>query len=311
LEQFSGIDAGAVKVLLCDADGNLFPSEEPAFDASVRVTNRFLTRFGLPGNRTATELREKTTGKNFRTTSVDLAVAGGVPLEAALAAGRSGVVVASQDDVESGKALTSQELDQWVREERDVVTAHLGVTLIPDPEVLGPLENLSRHFGLAAVSSSAALRLDACFRATGLASLISPTARFSAEDSLPVPSSKPDPAIYLFAAEALGLRKTHGLAIEDAVPGVQSAVAAGFVTVGNVMFVPAGERGDRSIELREAGASAVIGSWRELCDLLIPPASAKREIERLYRDAGQDASTEADEPFGSDFARAAFVPPPA
>jgi hypothetical protein len=78
-----------------------------------------------------------------------------------------------------------------VREERDVVTAHLGVTLIPDPEVLGPLENLSRHFGLAAVSSSAALRLDACFRATGLASLISPTARFSAEASLPVPAVSP------------------------------------------------------------------------------------------------------------------------
>jgi beta-phosphoglucomutase-like phosphatase (HAD superfamily) len=131
---------------------------------------------------------------------------------------------------------------------------------------------LSRYFGLAAVSSSAALRLDACLRATGLASLISPTARFSAEDSLPVPTSKPDPAVYLFAAEALGLRKDHGLAIEDAVPGVQSAVAAGFVTVGNVMFVPAGERGDRSLELREAGASAVIGSWRELCEVLIPPA---------------------------------------
>jgi hypothetical protein len=28
--------------LLCDADGNLFPSEEPAFVASAEVTNRFL-----------------------------------------------------------------------------------------------------------------------------------------------------------------------------------------------------------------------------------------------------------------------------
>lgn len=33
-------DAGAVTTVLCDADGNLFPSEEPAFDASVEVTNR-------------------------------------------------------------------------------------------------------------------------------------------------------------------------------------------------------------------------------------------------------------------------------
>jgi hypothetical protein len=36
-------DAGAVTTVLCDADGNLFPSEEPAFDASVEV------REPLPG----------------------------------------------------------------------------------------------------------------------------------------------------------------------------------------------------------------------------------------------------------------------
>ena len=33
--------------LLCDADGNLFPSEEPAFDASVEVTNAFLASLGI------------------------------------------------------------------------------------------------------------------------------------------------------------------------------------------------------------------------------------------------------------------------
>ena len=31
-----------VRYLLCDADGNLFPSEEPAFEASAEVTNAFL-----------------------------------------------------------------------------------------------------------------------------------------------------------------------------------------------------------------------------------------------------------------------------
>ncbi|WP_193048461.1 HAD family hydrolase [Mycolicibacterium baixiangningiae] len=272
MQQFSHIDAGAVRVLLCDADGNLFPSEEPAFDASVGVTNRFLQRFGLPGNRTADQLRKETTGKNFRTTAVELAVAGGVPLEAPLAVGRPGAVVASQDEVDSGAALTGRELEQWVREEKDVVTAHLGATLVPDPDVLGPLESLSRHFALAAVSSSASPRLDASFRATGLASLIPADVRFSAEDSLPVPTSKPDPAVYLFAADALGIGKSQGLAIEDAVAGAQSAVAAGFVTVGNVMFVPPEERVDRSIELRQAGVSAVIDSWRDLCDVLIPAA---------------------------------------
>lgn len=273
LKKSSHLDAGAVRVLLCDADGNLFPSEEPAFDASVGVTNRFLQRFGVPGGHTADELRRSTTGKNFRTTSVDLAVAGGVPLEATLAAGRPGAVVASQDEVDSGAALTGRELEQWVREENDVVTAHLGATLVPDPAVFGPLESLSGQFSLAAVSSSAALRLDACFRAAGLSALIPANVRFSAEDSLPVPTSKPDPAVYLFAAEALGITKEEGLAVEDAVPGVQSAVGAGFLTVGNVMFVPPEERAVRARQLREAGASTIVESWRQLSDLLLSTAT--------------------------------------
>lgn len=274
MKNFGHVDARTVRVLLCDADGNLFPSEGPAFDASVGVTNRFLQRFGLPGSHTADELRKSSTGKNFRTTSVDLAVAGGVPLEGSLTAGRPGAVVASQGEVDSGAALTGRELEQWVREENDVVTAHLGATLVPDPEVFGPLESLGGQFALAAVSSSAALRLDACFRATGLSALIPERVRFSAEDSLPAPTSKPDPAVYLFAAEALGISRDEGLAIEDAVPGVQSAVAAGFVTVGNVMFVPPEERAVRATDLLGAGASTIIESWRQLSDLLLPTVNS-------------------------------------
>ena len=39
---FRRFDAAAFTTVLCDADGNLFPSEEPAFTASVEVTNEFL-----------------------------------------------------------------------------------------------------------------------------------------------------------------------------------------------------------------------------------------------------------------------------
>ena len=41
------LDLEAVEVLLCDADGNLFPSEEPAFVASAAVTNRLLAESGI------------------------------------------------------------------------------------------------------------------------------------------------------------------------------------------------------------------------------------------------------------------------
>ncbi|MFC7674546.1 HAD family hydrolase [Mycolicibacterium sp. GCM10028919] len=268
MQHFREIDVGAIEVLLCDADGNLFPSEKPAFDASVGVTNRFLQRYGLPGDLRAADLLEQTTGKNFRTTAVDLAVAGGVPVAAELAVGRDGAVVASQRQLDAGEALTVGDLEEWVREERAVVTAHLGVTLTPHAEVLEPLRFLSGRYSLTAVSSSASARLDACFEATGLDALMPAAVRFSAEDSLPVPTSKPDPAVYLFAGQALGIRGSQGLAIEDSVPGTTSAVAAGFPTVGNVMFVPEHERARRSLELQEAGASAIVESWADLSGYL-------------------------------------------
>jgi beta-phosphoglucomutase-like phosphatase (HAD superfamily) len=274
--RFADFDPASVEVLLCDADGNLFPSEEPAFDASVTVTNAFLQRFGLPGTWSAAELRLRTTGKNFRTTAVDLAVAGGVPVEATLARGQKDVVVATDDDIRIGKALTCAELDDWVAKERDTVTEHLAVVLTPDAGVYGPLERMSLRYALSAVSSSAVVRLQACFTATGLDGLIPPGVRFSAEDSLPVPTSKPDPAIYRFAGETLGIEGRRGLAIEDSVPGVLSAVGAGFPTIGNVMFVPPVEQALRASQLQEAGVCAVIDSWWQLDELLGSDDSVSR-----------------------------------
>ena len=239
----SGLDLGAVEVLLCDADGNLFPSEEPAFDASAGVTNRLLERLGVARRFTADELRRGTTGKNFRTTATELASAFGAELPAA-------------------------ELEDWVEEEKRRVTAHLAATLRPVEEVVAPLWALAERYRLAAVSSSAAERLDACFEATGLAALFPPELRFSAEDSLTVPASKPDPAIYAHAGDVLGIAGAEGLAVEDAVPGVQSAVAAGFPVLGNVVFVPPDERPARARALLDAGAAEVVGGWRELEALL-------------------------------------------
>lgn len=262
-------DVQAITTLLCDADDNLFPSEAPAFAASTEVTNRFLARFGVTAPLTAEELRKRATGKNFRSTALDLAVLCEIPVEQALADGRPAAVIASDSDVASGRAVRADELEQWVREEREQVTAHLAATLEPDPEVLDPLRALASQFTLAAVSSSASTRLNACFTATGLDPLIPTALRFSAEDSLSVPTSKPDPAVYLHSGQAMDIDTHHGLAVEDSLPGVTSAVAAGYLTVGNLMFVPDDERRVRSEELVDAGAVALTDSWRALADFLM------------------------------------------
>jgi HAD superfamily hydrolase (TIGR01509 family) len=229
--------------LLCDADGNLFPSEEPAFVASAEVTNRYLAALGSDRRFTAEELRLATTGKNFRTTAADLAAAAGV---------------------------TAPDLTPWVSEEKQAVTAHLGRVLTADPEVTAALVALRGHLTLAAVSSSALTRLAGCFSATGLDDLIPAASRFSAEDSLATPTSKPDPAVYLHACAELGIAPEHGLAVEDSLPGALSAVRAGCPTVGNLRFVAPAERAERAAQLREAGVLAVVTSWRELTDLLLP-----------------------------------------
>jgi beta-phosphoglucomutase-like phosphatase (HAD superfamily) len=241
------IDHAAVRVLLCDADGTLFPSEEPAFEASVKVTNRLMEELGSDRRFTAPALRRQTNGTNFRNTAPRLARAEGIELAPGV-------------------------LEHWVREERREVTAHLERALRPDPRVSGPLRRLADRYRLAVVTSSAAARVAACLRVTELADCFPAGHLFSAEDSVIPPRSKPSPAVYLHAREELGITRGEGLAIEDSVPGVQSAVRAGLPVVGCVMFVAHDERAERIGELREAGACAIVSSWEQLEAAL--PASA-------------------------------------
>jgi len=237
-----------LQVLLCDADDNLFPSEAPAFEASVEVTNRFLRAHGIDEPVTAEGLRSTATGKNFRSTAADLAAAHGVE---------------------------PADLGSWVAEESAVVTEHLRSALSSDAAVLGPLRGLGEHLVLAAVSSSSLLRLEGSFSAAGLTELIPAERRFSAEDSLSPPASKPDPAVYLHACAQLGIEPDQGLAVEDSVAGATSAVRAGCPTVGNLTFVGADERAQRRAALVEAGVLTVVTSWQELADLVAPALSRR------------------------------------
>jgi beta-phosphoglucomutase-like phosphatase (HAD superfamily) len=249
-----------LRVLLLDADGNLFPSEAPAFVASADVTNRFLASLDVPVRYTAAQLLATTTGKNFRTTALDLARANGVTVDG------------DGDGDGDGATLTAAMLDDWVAEEKKVVSEYLGQVLRPDPAVLGPLRRLAERYRFAAVSSSALSRLDECFRATDLTELLPPQHRYSAEDSLPQPTSKPDPAVYRYALEQLGVTAQQAVAVEDSLPGAQSAVAAGIATVGNLVFVPPAERDERRAGLLRAGVITVIESWDELATTLLETA---------------------------------------
>ena len=231
------------RALLCDADGCLFPSEAPAFDASAGVTNALMRRLGCARQFTAGELMANTLGRNFRMTARDL-------IDAA------------------GAQISDAEFERWVRREAQAVTAHLGEVLSPDESVIRALDAVPEDVSLALVSSSASARLDACLRATGLAAFFPEDVRFSAEDSLPEPIGKPDPAIYRHAVSEMGLDADECVAIEDSVAGVQSAAAAGIPVIGMVVWVPNSERTERARQLIEAGAQSVVDSWEGLAGAL-------------------------------------------
>src|SRR3712207_987796 len=125
-----------IRVILCDADGILFPSEEPAFVASAEVMNRFLADYDVQRSYDADELRLATTGLNFRSTAVALALASGIPVEAGLAP--ANMKVEAPADL-TKPMLTGEDLQRWVDEEKQAVITYLRTVLRPDPEVLEPL----------------------------------------------------------------------------------------------------------------------------------------------------------------------------
>ncbi|NEK59274.1 HAD family phosphatase [Geodermatophilus sabuli] len=237
------LDPAATTTLLCDADGTLFPSEEPAYAASADVTNRFLAGLGADRAFTPDELQRMTNGKNFRAAAGQLATG-------------------------YRRELTGADLEHWVVEEKDVVTAHLRTVLRPDPAVRGPLERLAGRFALAAVTSSASSRLAACLEVTELAPLFDADRRFSAEDSLTEPTSKPDPAVYVHAGRTLGVGPPTAVAVEDSLNGARSAVAAGYPTIGILQFVPEADRRARADALHGVGVAAVVDSWADVAELL-------------------------------------------
>lgn len=253
----------AATTILCDADDNLFPSEAPAFVASTAVTNDFLARIGVEKVWTPESLRQEAMGRNFRAVVLQAAADAGVPVG-------SGDAAPEAPGAGTCTEMSAAELEWWVAEEKRRVSAHLHEVLAPDAAVLEPLTRLGERFRLAAVSSSALTRLEASFTAAGLAELLPADVRYSAEDTPPVPTSKPDPTVYVLACELLGVKPSEALAVEDSVAGATAAVRAGVPVVGNLQFVLPSERESRIAKFHEVGVVAVVENWADLESHLTP-----------------------------------------
>lgn len=117
---------------------------------------------------------------------------------------------------------------------------------------------------MGVVSSSAHRRVVASLEKANQAVYFPPDRVFSAATSLPKPTSKPDPAIYLFACEKLGAPPATCVAVEDSKSGATSAVRAGIPVIAYVgSYETPEKRNEMAKSLKDIGAAAVMYDWAE------------------------------------------------
>ncbi|HEY9784328.1 MAG TPA: HAD family phosphatase [Candidatus Obscuribacterales bacterium] len=228
---------------LFDCDGTLVGSEDLAFEACCALVNEVLENKGVSERFTPKSLMQSFVGCSFRRMITILSEKHAFTVEA-------------------------DELESLVKEEEDRVIEKLLAEVEPCPGVNDVLARLTGKVDLAVVSSSALRRVRACLTKADQDRFFAAEHVYSAANSLPKPTSKPDPAIYLHAIADLGTTADLCVALEDSRSGVMAAAAAKLYVIGYVGSFPAHEREARARQLMECGAAFVINEWSELFDAL-------------------------------------------
>ncbi|KAH8177325.1 haloacid dehalogenase-like hydrolase domain-containing protein [Sarocladium implicatum] len=233
-----------ITTLLFDCDNTLVLSEELAFEACADLINEICVARNLTVRFTGETLIKEFVGQNFRGMLTSLQKLHGIEI--------------SPEDMES-----------YVTREEDAVIAKLKAALRPCVGVDAQLEQLaaSKKYLMAVVSSSALRRVQASvdkvgqdkyFKAADGKNLI-----YSAATSLPKPTSKPDPAIYLHALKDLGKTAEESVAIEDSKSGTLSGTRAGIKVIGYVGPYADDKKAEMEQVLRDAGAVVIMQDWSE------------------------------------------------
>jgi len=229
-----------ITTLLFDCDNTLVLSEELAFEACAELINEICTAHNIPAIFTGQMLIIEFVGQNFR-----------------------GMMMSLQQ--RHGFEMSPEELETYVRREEDAVIAKLKAQAKPCPGVDEELERLAQtgKYQMAVVSSSAHRRVKASVEKVGQDKYFSSDHIFSAATSLPKPTSKPDPAIYIHAIQVLGKTPDECVAIEDSKSGTLSGTRAGIKVVGYVGPYEEEKRPEMVKILTDAGAVVVMTDWSE------------------------------------------------
>jgi beta-phosphoglucomutase-like phosphatase (HAD superfamily) len=238
-----------IQYILLDCDNTLCLSEKLAFEACADLTNEILEIYGLPDRYTGHQLLEAFVGQNFR-----------------------GMMVGLQK--KHGFEMPAAQIDEYVNKELGVVTAKLKAKCQPcegAPEALAWMKK--EGYPMSVVSTSAKPRVVASLEKSGIDHYFLNEHVYSAATSLNPPSSKPDPKIYLYACEQLGVKPEECVTVEDSKSGATAAMRAGIPLIGYV-GVYGLEDGKEKMEqmadvLRtETKADAIMYNWSEFQDCL-------------------------------------------
>lgn len=162
--------------------------------------------------------------------------------------------------------LEQEELEIYVQTEVDRVIAKLEAKAEPcdgSMEVLAKLYD-DKKYKLAVVSSSALRRVRVSIAKTGQDKYFPTDEVYSAATSLPKPTSKPDPAIYLHVLEKHGAKPEECIAIEDSISGATAAVRAKIPLIGYVgAYQTNAKKQEIAGRLAELGCKNVMSHWNE------------------------------------------------
>lgn len=167
-------------------------------------------------------------------------------------------------------SIEPEDLEANVRKEEDAVIAKLNQSLRPCEGVDDELQKLhdSGKYLMAVVSSSALRRVRASIEKAKQDKFFQGDVVFSAATSLPKPTSKPDPAIYLHAMDKLGKKPEECVAIEDSKSGTLSGTRAGIFVVGYVGPYGKDKQEEMVKVLTDAGAKIIMYNWNEFPDIM-------------------------------------------
>ncbi|CAI7603458.1 unnamed protein product [Penicillium glandicola] len=227
-----------------DCDNTLVLSEELAFEACADLANEILEEHNIPDRYTGEQLIKDFVGQNFR-----------------------GMMLSLQNKYNF--KIEPEKMEGYVTKEEDKVIAKLEAKARPCVGASEELEKLyaSKKYDLAVVSSSALRRVVASIKKVGQDKYFDDDKVFSAATSLPTPTSKPDPAIYLFALEEVGKTAAETVAIEDSKSGALSAIRAGISVIAYVGSYNGEEtQKEMAKALTDLGAKTVMYHWSEFED---------------------------------------------